>query len=101
MNQVSSLKFGRYRSGLGPSFYRGYFTISGTPIDSFLVTEGWSKGNAFINGVNLGRYWKIGPQYSLYVPAAFLKSGQNEVIIFESENSSSKFVTFQNTTANV
>ena len=44
-----------------------------------------------INGFNLGRYWNIGPQKTLYVPAPLLKKGANEVIVFElhglSENS--------------
>ena len=33
----------------------------------------------FINGVNIGRYWSIGPQRTLYVPAPILKSGLNRV----------------------
>lgn len=31
--------------------------------DTFLRLDGWSKGVAFINGFNIGRYWPImGPQ---------------------------------------
>ena len=31
--------------------------------DTFLRLDGWSKGVAFINGFNLGRYWPVmGPQ---------------------------------------
>lgn len=33
----------------------------------------------FINGLNLGRYWSIGPQQSLYLPGPYLNSGTNEV----------------------
>lgn len=41
--------------------------------------QGWSKGVVFLNGVNLGRYWKKGPQKTLYVPAPLLKRGINKV----------------------
>jgi beta-galactosidase len=38
---------------------------------------------AWVNGFNLGRYWKIGPQRSLYVPAPLINLGTNELVIFE------------------
>ncbi|MBQ1244592.1 MAG: hypothetical protein IIX94_02475 [Clostridia bacterium] len=38
-----------------------------------------------INGINLGRYWEIGPQKSLYVPASVLKKGENEIVLFETD----------------
>ena len=47
--------------------------------------EGFGKGCAFVNGFNLGRFWEIGPQKRLYLPAPFLKKGQNIIIIFETE----------------
>jgi beta-galactosidase len=43
----------------------------------------WGKGVVWINGHNLGRYWAIGPQQTLYVPAEWLKKGQNEVTVLE------------------
>lgn len=33
----------------------------------------------FINGQNLGRYWNVGPQSTLYLPATLLHQGDNEV----------------------
>lgn len=33
----------------------------------------------FVNGHNLGRYWKIGPQETLYLPGPWLWKGSNEV----------------------
>ncbi|XP_055866431.1 beta-galactosidase-1-like protein 2 isoform X3 [Biomphalaria glabrata] len=66
-----------------PTLFRAYLTISGVPADTFLRLDGWTKGVVVINGFNLGRYWKIGPQRSLYVPAPILKSGINEIIVFE------------------
>ena len=41
--------------------------------------QGWGKGTVFINGYHLGRYWNIGPQKTLFVPAPYLKSGSNLV----------------------
>jgi beta-galactosidase len=41
------------------------------------------KGQVFINGQPLGRFWKIGPQATLYLPAPWLKKGENEIVIFD------------------
>ena len=46
---------------------------------------GWGKGCAFLNGFNLGRFWEIGPQNRLYIPAPLLKEGENEIILFETD----------------
>ena len=57
--------------------------------DTFLrlQPEHWRKGVAFVNGVNIGRYWPaVGPQETLYVPAAFLRAGsRNTLWLFELE----------------
>ena len=45
----------------------------------FNVFQGWTKGVVFINGQNLGRYWNLGPQETLYLPGPWLKPGLNEV----------------------
>lgn len=65
-----------------PSFYRGQFQVD-EPADTFLNMTGWTKGVAYINGFNLGRYWEIGPQDTLYIPAPLLRKGKNEIILFE------------------
>lgn len=68
----------------GPAFYRGSFRINDpAPADTFLRLDGWTKGVAYINGFNLGRYWNAGPQRTLYIPAPLLKSGDNEIVLFE------------------
>jgi beta-galactosidase len=72
-----------------PGFYRGKFSISGTPLDTFIDTLGWTKGVMWINGHNLGRYWNVGPQRTLYVPAPWLITGENTIDIFELESSGS------------
>ena len=46
---------------------------------------GFKKGCVFINGFNLGRYWEIGPQGTLYLPKGLLKETGNELIVFEQE----------------
>jgi beta-galactosidase len=51
--------------------------------DTFLALAGWTKGVCWVNGFNLGRYWVRGPQRTLYVPAPFLRKGENELIVFE------------------
>jgi beta-galactosidase len=43
-----------------PAFYRGNLDLE-TVGDSFLDLRGWGKGNVWVNGHNLGRYWHIGP----------------------------------------
>lgn len=65
-------------------FYKGKFYID-EPCDTFLLTDNFKKGFVTLNGFNLGRYWEIGPQKTLYVPASLLKSGENEIVIFESD----------------
>ncbi|XP_033107254.1 beta-galactosidase-like isoform X2 [Anneissia japonica] len=57
------------------------------PRDTFLKVSGWTKGQAYINGFNLGRYWPVeGPQVTLYVPATILKRTENFIVLFELES---------------
>jgi beta-galactosidase len=65
----------------GPCFYRGSFNVR-KPLDTFLDTRPLYKGQVWVNGRNLGRFWNIGPQKTLYLPAPWLKQGKNEVVIF-------------------
>lgn len=77
------------------SLYQGRLIINATPRDTFINMKGWTKGNVFINGFNLGRYWKEGPQKTLFVPAPILQTGTNTVVIFEIHKPAHA-VTFQN-----
>ena len=54
-----------------------------TPADTYFDMSHWGKGAIWINGHNLGRYWYIGPQQTVYVPAEWLKKGQNKIMILE------------------
>ncbi|MCX5229506.1 glycoside hydrolase family 35 protein [Streptomyces sp. NBC_00233] len=67
---------------VGPAFHRAFFDVDETA-DTFLHLDGWTKGNAWINGFPLGRYWSRGPQRSLYVPAPVLRPGTNELVVLE------------------
>ncbi len=63
--------------------YRGYFDLAGTPHDTFLDFSTWGKGLVYVNGHALGRFWEIGPQQTLYMPGPWLRSGRNEVVVFD------------------
>ncbi|WP_255577091.1 glycoside hydrolase family 35 protein [Cryobacterium sp. 1639] len=63
----------------GPAFARGRFGAE-PGVDLFLSTAGWGKGQAWINGFNLGRFWDRGPQTTLYVPGPILRA-ENELVI--------------------
>jgi hypothetical protein len=62
--------------------FRGRFTLD-TVADTFLDLSRYQKGFVWINGHNLGRFWKIGPQQRLYCPAPWLKKGENELIVLD------------------
>lgn len=72
-----------------PTLYFGTFELDKVG-DTFLDMEKWGKGIVFVNGVNLGRYWKIGPQQTLYLPGCFLHKGRNTVVVFEQLNDEKK-----------
>ena len=65
-------------------FYRGYLNVDEV-YDTFIKLTDFTKGFVVINGFNIGRYWEIGPQVTLYVPSSILKKGENEIIVFESD----------------
>ncbi|MBP5387324.1 MAG: beta-galactosidase [Prevotella sp.] len=65
-----------------PGYHRGYFNLSKVG-DTFLNFETWGKGQVWVNGHAMGRFWSIGPQQTLYIPGCWLKKGKNEVIVFD------------------
>ncbi len=68
-----------------PILYEGTFTLDKTG-DTFIDMGAWGKGIVFVNGHNLGRYWQVGPQQTLYLPGVWLKEGENKIVIFEQLN---------------
>jgi beta-galactosidase len=82
LDNISGLKSGKKSAAEFPKFYRGSFDLK-TVGDTFLDTTSWDKGNVWVNGYHLGRFWKIGPQQTLYIPASWLKKGRNDVVVLE------------------
>jgi hypothetical protein len=78
-----------------PMFYGAHFALPSNAccnapatLDTFLAIPNGIKGQAFVNGFNLGRYWLVGPQQSLYLPGGWLKCNEtNEVVVLELEPS--------------
>lgn len=83
MTDLSGLSFGGDEAE-APAFYEGTFTVE-EPADTFLRTDSFKKGFVVLNGFNLGRYWEVGPQKTLYVPGSLLKKGENTLLLFESD----------------
>lgn len=68
-----------------PVLYEGTFALDKTG-DTFIDMSNWGKGIVFVNGHNLGRYWNVGPQQTLYLPGVWLNEGENKIVIFEQQN---------------
>lgn len=75
-----------------PALYQATFTITESPSDTYFSMKGWTKGIVIVNKFNLGRYWNVGPQRTLYVPAPILRVGLNVVYIFEEEHGTKEFL---------
>ncbi len=72
------------RSAGGPVVARARFELDEAR-DLFLDTGDWGKGFAWMNGFNLGRYWRRGPQRTLFVPGQSTRVGSNELVVLEFE----------------
>ncbi|HKF53594.1 MAG TPA: glycoside hydrolase family 35 protein [Candidatus Acidoferrales bacterium] len=86
MNDPDSLDFSKSVAA-APAFYRGTFHLNRTGY-TFLDVSALGMGAAWVNGHNLGRFWNIGPQQTLYVPGIWLKKGKNDVIVFDIQDDS-------------
>ena len=88
MNDASDIPFRSGTSaGDGPAYFRGTLQVAGEPTDTYLSLPGFTLGCVFVNGVNIGRYWNVGPQMTLYVHASMLRSGANEIVVFDAVGS--------------
>lgn len=76
----------------GSAFHCGSFEVSDVG-ETFIDAPG-EKGVIWVNGFNLGRYWKRGPQRRLYVPSPVLRKGRNEVVVLELERLDSDSIAF-------
>ncbi|NQX40957.1 beta-galactosidase [Pedobacter steynii] len=80
---VNQLKFkSAYKADHTPVVRKGTFTLN-TIADTYLDMQKWGKGMVWVNGNNLGKYWEVGPQQTLYLPAEWLKKGKNEIVVLE------------------
>ncbi|KAH8780343.1 putative beta-calactosidase [Diaporthe sp. PMI_573] len=92
LGDVPPLALNTNNSGLAasPIFYSGVFKVQNysnpAELDTFIAIPNGTKGMVWVNGFNLGRYWIIGPQQSLYLPGTVLKAGQNnDIVVLELE----------------
>jgi len=94
MDDFSKVAFKPVETTSLPALYEGYLEVE-EAMDTFIYLEHFKKGNVFINGFNIGRYFQRGPQKSLYVPAPLLKKGKNIIQVFSLEGSSNAYVEFK------
>ncbi|MEG0693747.1 MAG: beta-galactosidase, partial [Oscillospiraceae bacterium] len=92
MNHLDKLVFSTAKLYENPAFYRFEFVVKEC-MDTYIDMSQWKKGFVTVNGFNVGRYWDIGPQTNLFIPASLLKKGTNNVIVFE-ENHPCENLTF-------
>jgi beta-galactosidase len=80
---LAGLKFtGAGRGTNAPAFWRGTFQLDKAG-DTFLDLRGWGKGDLWVNGHCLGRFWNIGPTQTAYAPGCWLRAGVNEIVILD------------------
>ena len=83
MTNPGSFRFARsVQASKSPIIKKGTFTVA-KPGDTYLDMSKWGKGVVWVNGHNLGKYWSIGPQQTVYVPKEWLKKGLNSVVVFD------------------
>jgi beta-galactosidase len=66
----------------GPCFYQTAINAT-DPADTYIDTQALHKGMLWLGSHALGRFWSIGPQYTLYAPGAWLRRGSNAIIFFD------------------
>lgn len=79
---VKDKKYAPGKKSDGPAYYRATFNLEETG-DVFLDMQTWGKGMVWVNGKAMGRFWKIGPQQTLFMPGCWLKKGENEIIVLD------------------
>jgi len=96
MKDLSGIKYEKCDGGVEKSsFLRGVLNIEGEPQDTFIRLDGFHHGFVTVNGFNLGRYYNdAGPQKTLYCPAPMLKTGKNEILVFETDSSDRNVIEF-------
>ena len=84
LDEPQKLPFGPMDATLPcPGFFRGEFEVDEVA-ETFIRFPG-VRGVVWVNGFNLGRYWRVGSANTLYVPSPILRKGKNEIVVFETE----------------
>lgn len=65
-----------------PGYYHTTFMVE-EAADTWLDMSTWGKGQVWVNGHAIGRFWEIGPQQTIYMPGCWLKEGENEIIVLD------------------
>lgn len=81
MDDPSRLRF-KAQGCTGPCFFQAELTVD-RPADTWLDTRGLHKGQLWLGARNLGRFWSIGPAFTLYAPAPWLRAGRNTITFFD------------------
>lgn len=95
LENIEQVDFSRNWIESTPAFYK-FNAVIDQPEDTFIDCSKWGKGVVFINGFNIGRFWENGPSVSLYVPSPLLKTGMNEIVVFETEGKDIETLSFVN-----
>ena len=77
----------------GAAVWQATFALD-EPADLSLATAGLGKGLVWIGDFCLGRYWRKGPQASLFLPAPLTRAGQNVLTVLELETLDAPAVAF-------
>ncbi|HFI0634156.1 TPA: beta-galactosidase family protein [Streptococcus suis] len=93
LDDISNLDFTQEWKEGQPAFYRYQFELEELA-DTYLDMTGFGKGVVFVNNVNIGRFWEKGPILYLYIPKGYLKKGENEIVVFETEGIYRESITF-------
>ncbi|PTX94864.1 beta-galactosidase [Spartobacteria bacterium LR76] len=80
--QLEHLAYASLPENHGPGFFHFDIELKETG-DTFLDLRPFGKGMVWVNGHNLGRFWNIGPQQTLFVPGPWLHPGRNKFVVLD------------------
>ncbi len=94
LETAPQIKYSKKRSG-APLFLKANFKAE-EKSDTFVDMRGFTNAVVYVNGFNLGRYLKKGPQFTLYLPGTLLKD-DNEIVVLELERTNKKEISLRDT----
>lgn len=92
---LNELNFNTDDQGEIPCFHKGIFELNELQ-NVYLDISGWGMGEVWINNKYMGTYWDQEKQQSIQIPSADLKSGVNEIVVFEMKNNNQKTMKLTN-----